>query len=341
MSNNILVKGKGNIAKITVDAINGYDPFRNNKNKKLFITILKDVADENVCLIAYTVVNGAAHFIVKGENASAVDKYTETVCFRFGNEYDGEGVDYGYPFRPGFIRQNIKGDDLIDAVGYVHSLSPCNPAEYKYNSYHYILKGNAGATAVIIAENGGEISREEYLARLGQGSVKKYKASRSGKEKMSKVIGEANKRYLCGKNYGENAVVFVLAEICDRCKVGYKKAARAMGISYKKQPEMMIATICEMMERRKRDFFTAVRIMKLDKEDHNVLLLNCVVELNRVENYSYDHIVTVLGISDPFYDIIVEVFRTLHRLYGYKFEELCVKFHLQNDIISIRQRCEF
>ena len=216
MSNNILVKGKGNIAKITVDAINGYDPFRNNKNKKLYITLLKDVADENVCLIAYAVINGAAHFIVKGENASAVEKYVETVNFRFGNEYDGEGVDYGYPLRPGYVRQNIKGDDLIDAVGYVHSLAPCDPSDYKYCSYNYILRGNAGATAVIIAENGGDISREEYLAKLGAAKSKKYKSSHTGKERMGKVIGEANKRYLCGKNYGENAVVFVLAELCER-----------------------------------------------------------------------------------------------------------------------------
>lgn len=340
MDNNILVQGKGIIMKVALDSVSTVDAFKKKRNKKLFIDILQDEANIDVCLIAYCVLDASAHFIVKGNSKSAIEKYIGAVTRRYGTEYDGTAV-YGYPLRTEYVSQKIASDALTDAVAYVHMLAPCAPDAYDYNSYSYLYEGNCGGAAVIIAESGGELSREAFLNMLGSGYKLRYKTLKGGKEKFRKVLKDDKKLYLKDRNNEEATVVFVLSDLCARTGCKYQRAARALGISYKRQRDVMIATICDMMQRRHHDFYTAVELMQLYKEDKNMLLLDCIVEFNRVYQYSYDHILTVIGVNDFYYDLVVEIFRGLKRRYNFGFEELCQKFHIVHEIISIRSRCGF
>lgn len=339
--NNILMQGKGVLTKVAVDSINGYDVFKSKRNKRLFIGILQDEANERVCLVAYCVIDGSAHFIVKADSKADTDAYVAKVSSRFGAEYDEGKASYGYPLRPECITQKVTSDGLTDAIAYVHALAPCAPDGYEFNSYDYIAGGQTGAAAVVIAENGGNLSRSEFMSMLESGSSKHYKPSSIGKEKFNTVLKDAKKRYLSYPNVEEATIVFVLAELCDRCSAGYRKAARALGISYKKRRDVMIATLCDLMQRRGRGFSESVAVMRLVKEDRSELLMDCIVELNRLHRYSYDHIISVFGVRDFYYDILVEILRGLHRRFNFGFEELCEKFHLQNDIIAVRTRCGF
>ena len=342
MDNNILEKGKGIIMKVAFDSVSTFDGFAKKRDKRLFIDILQDEANLDVVLIAYCVLDASAHFIVKGNGKSAVDKYISAVAKRYNAEYAGGSSALGYPLRSEYVSQKIASDGLTDAVAYVHMLAPTAPDAYEYNSYGYLYDGTCGGAAVIIAESGGELNRSEFLDLIGAGYRNKYKTiKRSNKESFRKVLKADKKAYLHDRNNAEETVVFVLSDLIDRTGCNYKRAARVLGISYKRQRDVMISTICDMMLRRKHDFYEAVELMQLYKEDKNMLLLGCIVEYNRVYQYSYDHILSVIGVNDFYYDLVVEIFRGLKRKYNFGFEELCQKFHIVHEIISIRSRCGF
>lgn len=341
MENNILERGSGYLGKVTVDSVHGYAALKGRKNKRLYIKLLKDEADENVCLVAYCILDSTAHFIVKGNTQADIDGYVARVNSRYDAEYDFGKVSKGYPFRVDYELRKLRSEELTEAIAYIHALAPCAADSYDFNSYSYLYEGQCGGTAVIIAENGGNMSRQQFLSLLGMGSRRSYGSGIKEKEKLKAVIKDLSARYLNRPNVEEKVVVFVLASICDRCRVGYLKAAKALGFKKGERRDLMISTLCDMITRRGHGFSDSVEIMQLYGEDRNVLLIECIVELNRIYQYSYDHIISVFGIKDYYYDIVVEIFRDLNRRFNYNFEELCLKFHLQNDIISIRNRCGF
>lgn len=338
----ILQRGKGLILKVALDSVSGLDAFAKKRQKRLFIELLKDAADQNVVLIAYCVLDASAHFIVKGTDKKSIDRYIDTVTKNYASQYDGDEPGFGYPFRGNFVTQKIDSNGLLDAVAYVHMLAPCAPDEYDYNSYKYLYDGTCGGVAVLMAESGDTLSRAEFLEKIGYGFRGRYKSLLNKPEKFSEVLKEDKLRYLAARNNPEATVVFVLGDLCARTGCGYKKAAKALAINYGRQRDVMIATIIDLMERRKMSFLNVFGLLRLDGlEDKNVVLLECIVELNRVHSYSYDHILTVLDVNDFYYDLVVEIFRGLNRKYGMTFEELCQRFHLQHQIISIRSRCGF
>ena len=339
MENNILVKGKGLITKIAVSSVNGVDAFEGKRNKRIFIDVLQDEANENVVLIAYCVLDSTAHFIIKSNAKSDADKYIAAVTGRYAASYDGNGRS-GNPLRSDYVSQKIKSENLSGAVAYVHSLAPTAPADYPYCSYGYLSEGTHGGTAVIIAENGGEMTENEFSNWLSAGSGKGFKTVNSGKESFSSVLKECREKYLVG-NVSESTIVYVLADLCQRSGAKYKKAARALGVSYKERRDLMIGTLLELMQNRGYNFSEAIALMQIYTEDRHALLLDCIVEQNRQNAYSYDHIINSFGVDDFYYDILAEIMRGLHRKYAFGFEELCVKFHVQNDILSIRARCGF
>ena len=339
MENNILVKGKGLITKIAVSSVNGVDAFEGKRNKRVFIDVLQDEANENVVLVAYCVLDATAHFIIKTNAKSDADKYIAAVTERYAASYDGYGRS-GNPLRGDYVSQKIKSENLSGAVAYVHSLAPTAPADYPYCSYGYLFEGTHGGTAVIIAENGGEMTEQEFSKWLSAGSGKGFKSVNSGKESFSSVLKECREKYLVG-NVSESTIVYVLADLCQRSGAKYKKAARALGVSYKERRDLMIGVLIELMQNRGYNFSDAIALMQIYTEDRHALLLDCIVEQNRQNAYSYDHIINSFGVDDFYYDILAEIMRGLHRKYAFGFEELCVKFHVQNDILSIRARCGF
>lgn len=339
MENNILVKGKGLITKIAVSSVNGVDAFEGKRNKKVFVNILQDEANENVVLIAYCVLDSTAHFIIKTNAKSDADKYIAAVVGRYAASYRGKGRS-GNPLRGDYVSQRIKSENLSGAVAYVHNLAPATPADYPYCSYGYLSEGIHGGTAVIIAENGGEMTEKEFMNWLSATSGKGFKNVNTGKESFSSVLQESREKYLVG-NVSEATMVYVLADLCQRSGAKYKKAARALGVSYKDRRDLMISTLTEFMQNRGYNFSEAIAVMQIFTEDRHALLLDCIVEQNRQNAYSYDHIINSFGVDDFYYDILAEIMRGLHRKYAFGFEELCVKFHVQNDILSIRARCGF
>lgn len=347
--NNILIQGKGVISKIAVDSVNGVEAFKGKTNKKAFIDVLQEGANMNLVLIAYCVLDGTAHFIVKGNTKADVEAYIKTVYSQYATVYKGASAN---PLRGDYLLQKVSSNDLGKAVSYVHSLAPTLAVDYPYCSYSYLREGTCGGVAVIIAENGGNMTEEDFVTWLDMQAGKGYKTFKSGKEKFGKVLKEDKLRYLAG-GAKEESVVYVIADLCERCGAKYKKAARALGFSYHARKgsrciwryqndrrDIMISVLLELI-RRGRSFSEAIAIMKIFTENRTGLLLDCIVEENRVHSYSYDHIIHSFGIDDYYYDILAEIMCGLHRKYRYSFEELCVKYHLQNDILALRAKCQF
>jgi len=337
MANNILIKGKGLITKIALSSVNGVNAFTGKKNKRVFVDVLKEAANENVVLVAYCILDSNAHFIIKSNSASDVDAYVSRVISDYASLCGGTGRRN--PLRSDFISQRIKGADLDKAVAYIHSLAPTNPFNYEFCSYAYLREGIHGGTGVIVTECGDGMTEEDFYAWLDRAAGRGYKTFKSGKERFSAVLKEDKQRYLVGQ-VTEDSVVYVIADLCERTGAKYKKSARAIGISYKERRDIMIAVLIELA-RRGHGFSESIAIMKIFKENRHDLLLDCIVEENRANAYSYDHIINSLGIDDFYYDILAEIIRGLHRKYQYNFEELCQKFHLQNDIIALRHKCGF
>lgn len=343
MQNNILTKGMGEIAKISVDSIYGYEAFASKFNKKVYIHLLKEAMNESVCLIAYCVLDRSAYFVVKGENKQAVNEYAKTVNYAFAANFDAGKIKMGSPLRSDFSYEKIKSDDLDDVVKFVHSMAPNNaPENYKYCSFNYLLEGSSGGTRIIINEMGGNITKADYVMWLSSSVRNTYAVGSSGKEKFKKVLRESCKQYIepCTVR-SESVILFVIADTAIRTGTSYKKIIKRMGISYKNRRDLMIGAMCEMIENRGYSFDDAYNTLMLNKESYDTLMVETMVEMNRLKGFSYDYITAKMGYMDYNYDVLVNILCGLHAKFQYNFEEMCNRFHLQNDIISIRGRCGF
>lgn len=343
MQNKILTKGKGEIAKISVDSIYGFEAFADKNNKKLYINLLKESMSEEVCLIAYCVLDRSAHFVVKGNDKSAIKTYTEFVNSTYASSYKSGKVKIGYPLRSDYSYEKIKSEELKDVIIFIHNLAPdANARNYRYCSYNYLLEGSAGGTRIIISEADGNMTRAEYITWLESSSGKSYISGKDGQESFKKVIAESTKNYLNSLPQSkESTLLFVIADTCIRTGAPYKKVICKLNISYKKRRDILIGTACELVENRGLSFDNAYSLLKLNKESYQKLLIETMVEINRIYGYSYDYIAAKMGLADYSYDILVNILCGLNKRFNYSFEEMCIKFHLQNDILEIRSRCGF
>lgn len=339
--NNILTRGMGEIAKISVDSIYGYDAFASKINKKLYIHLLKEAMNESVCLIAYCVLDRSAYFVVKGENKDAVNQYAKNVNFAFASSFDAGKMKMGDPLRSDFSYEKIKSENLDDVVKFVHSLAPDNmPEKYSFCSFGYLLEGSSGGTRIIINETG--VTKAEYASWLNGSIRNTYAYGKDGKENFKKVLKENSKRYLeTNTTRNESVLLFVIADTAIRTGTAYKKIIEKMGISYKKRRDLLLGAMCEMIENRAYTFDDAYNKLMLNKESYDKLMVETMVEMNRIKGYSYDYIVAKMGYMDYNYDILVNILCGLHNKFHFNFEEMCKRFHLQNDIINIRNRCGF
>lgn len=341
MQNKILTKGQGEIAKISVDSIYGYEAFASSSNKKLYIRLLKELMDASVCLIAYCVLDRSAYVVVKGENKAAVKQYIKNVNYAFSHTFEGGKQKIGDALRDDFSYEKIKSDDLGDVVAFVHRLAPNGRMEtYSYCSFDYLMDGSTGGTRIIVTETGA--NRAEFTQWLNSTIRKDYTYGKSGQEQLSKVLKGNCKRYLeTSAVRTESALVFVIADTILRTGAAYKTVAKKLGISYKKRHDILIATLCELIENRGYSYEEAYSALTLKNENYDKLMVETMVEMNRIKGYSYDYIAAKFKYMDYNYDVLVNVFIKLHQKFGYGFEEMCQRFHLQNDIIAIRSRCGF
>ncbi len=343
MENKILTKGKGEIAKISVDSIYGYEAFADKNNKKLYIKLLKDAMSEDVCLIAYCVLDRSAHFVVKGNDKNAIKAYAEIVNSTFASSYKSGKVKIGHPLRSDYSYEKIKSEELKDVIIFIHNLAPqANPNSYPYCSYDYLYEGSSGGTRIIINEADGNMSRAEYLNWLSNAPSKRFSSGKDGAENFKKVITDSTKKYLNALPQAkESALLYVIADTCIRTGAPYKKVINKLGISYKQRRDILIGTACELVINRGYSFDIAYSAMKLANENYNKLMVETMVEINRVHGYSYDYIATQMALADYNYDVLVGILCGLHNRFNYNFEEMCQRFHIQNNILEIRARCGF
>jgi hypothetical protein len=111
-----------------------------------------------------------------------------------------------------------------------------------------------------------------------------------------------------------------------------------MGIS-KKRKDILIGVVCDMAVRRKYTLDTVIAKLKLKKVSRTGVILETIAELNRVYSYSYDYILTLLGIDDRGYNLLAILVKGINRQFGEEFETICVRFHLQKDLIALRAKC--
>ena len=341
MQNKILTQGQGEIAKISVDSIYGYEAFASKSNKKLYIRLLMELMDESVCLIAYCVLDRSAYVVVKGETKSSVKKYIKNVNYAFNSTFDSGNLKIGDALRSDFSYEKIKSDNLDDVIVFVHSLAPNNrPERYSFCSFDYLMDGGSGGTRIIVTETGA--TKAEFADWLS-GSVRNvYLHGKDGNENFNKVLKENCQKYLeTSTARTESALVFVIADTVIRTGAPYQKVAKKLGINYKSRHDLLIATLCEMIENRDFTFEDAYGALNLKNESYDKLMVETMVEMNRTKAYSYDYITAKLGYIDYSYDVLVNVLSKLHQKFGYSFEQMCQRFHLQNDIIGIRNRCGF
>ena len=140
----IAVKGGGYIGYIVLDCVYGYDVFASDKNKRKYAGILQSSSGIGVAAVvmAYCIVPGSVHMLVKGDNEAAVKSYVKVVNDVFEREYDDGAHSVGYPFRTDMECKEIKGRNAIwKAMGEIYGLSEGGIDGYPYNSFNYVMSG--------------------------------------------------------------------------------------------------------------------------------------------------------------------------------------------------------
>lgn len=329
---NILENGQGVIYKFTVDTVAGNSALKADDGKKLYIDKLIDNESENVCLIAYCVLNTRAAVIVKGSDRKTLDAYIR----RVNRAFYSETAPNGFPFRPIIGTEKVNEKNLLVSINEVHRMSPSGDINYPYCSYNYLADGRTDAV-IIIKNVRGDMTLEGFQNAMRE-NVRMTAKSISEYESPTVVMEQIRRRYLSeGGGISESNVIFALAELCDRTRLPYKRAAAKLGIRGRR--DILVGVVCDMVIRRKYSINMTIARMKLKKEYDIGLIIEVIAELNRVYSYSYDYILSVLGIDDSGDNILIALFRGLNDSFGWEFETLCVKFHLQGDLAELRSRC--
>lgn len=333
----ILEAKTGIICKYAVDIVKGNYTLRDNNGKAKYINALLENESNDVCLIGYCVLNTKIYIIVKGINKKALNKYIKSTNRTFYNSLDNIG---GFPFRPIIENKKIKNKNLNKELNILHQYAPNgDAAKYSYCSYNYLESGLTDAITIIkkAADNEG-MTLEEFEAAMNEKVKTKQKTMREN-EDFSIVLEQINQRYV-NKNCPtpESNIIFIIGELCDRTGFSYKRIAKKLGINPNRR-DIMIGVVCDMVIRRKYAIDTVMAKMKLIKENKFSIIVETIAELNRIYNYSYDYILGLLGVNDPYNNLLAEIIRGMNKQFSYTFETICVRFHLQNDLISLRQKC--
>lgn len=336
MNVDILEAKNGVIFKYVVDTTEGSYAFRSDKGKLIYIQKLLEDEHRDICVLAYCILNTKAYIIIKGSNKKTVAEYIKAVN---GDFYAVSGQS-GYPFRPVFEITKIKNKNLAAVINGVHKLAPNgDPVNYPYCSYSYLIDGKTDAVVIIKnAEGNQNLTLDEFEKQMNSDVKIKQKAMQQV-ESYAVVMEQIKKRYIADKApTSETNIIFAIGEVCDRTKLSYKKVVQKMGID-KNRRDLMIGVICDMIIRKHYTVAAVIAKLKLDKENLTGIILEVMAEFNRVYNYSYDYIVSVLGVYDPNYDLMAKLIRGIHKQHGDSFETICVRFHLNSNLVALRQKC--
>ena len=336
--------GKGCIASVELDSIYGWAVFKRRHNKKVFIDMIQDISDgcQTAKLLAYCVLDDAAYLLVKGNRKEAAVAFVEFIIREFTTKYNRGLRSVGNPFRKDYIFRVVPSQSLGAELNHIHSLSPDGIAsQYPFCSYKYLLSGEHDANLILKLEL--DPSREDFesvISGMDGVSVSVPKGAENYKQ-VKKII---NKDYAHQRYFKEKDVGFMISETAARTQTPYSKVAKKLGVE--KRYDLMVSSVCDFINRRGCTYSEAIYALGL--EDSQNLRIEVIAEINRVHHYSYDYIVTHIvndpsDADNPYGDkdgtLLVELFRALGSAYGYTFEQLCVRFHITENLIYLRQMC--
>lgn len=340
----IAVKGGGYIGYIVLDCVYGYDVFASDKNKRKYAGILQSSSGIGVAAVvmAYCIVPGSVHMLVKGDTEAAVKSYVKVVNDVFEREYDDGAHSVGYPFRTDMECKEIKGRNAIwKAMGEIYGLSEGGIDGYPYNSFNYVMSGNTSANVALSAEL-GITDIYSFVAELESETVYHSAQRNKGKERLNAVMEDLRRRYVYPyARVKEDTIALILGETCARTGTPYAKVAKKMHC-YKNRHDLTVSTLCSFMIRRKASFDESTSILGMGSENPNNLVIETLAELNRLTGYSYDYIVgKMMRTDDSDYRLLITTMKHLHAAYKWSFPEMCEKFHIVRDIGYIRAQCNF
>ncbi len=341
-SGDLVRRGAGYIALVSMHCIHGFDALKKKSNKKIMEKILQDSADESekVVLLSYCILDDAAFFIVKSDREEAAKVYARFVAEEYGRNFNSGFRRVDKPFRDATFKRVYSGT-LAHEIRYVHSLSPDgDPSSYPYNSYRYLLEGTHDGNLIINIELGINSEKGDCMEQLlevldGTGVAS---APRLGKEPFEKVLSSLQKEQLgYRETYPENQIDYVLTETAARSETPYAKVAKKMGLSGRY--DLTVSALVDFIMRRNCPYPEAVASLKL--KDTLELRAETLIEINRIHHYSYDFIASLILGGDEGFDALTLAFCSLHEKRGATFERLCVDFHIVKNIREIRSKCGF
>lgn len=330
----IMEAKEGVIYKYIVNTVKGNYALKSDTGKENYISQLLEKENQDICLLAYCILNTQIQVIVKGANKKVLNNYIKSVNRSF---YVNAGE--GFPFRPIINSEKISNKNLVKKINEVHQFAPMSPPAYAYCSYLYLEKGMTDAVEIIknSSEN-ADMTLEDFEKAMNE-KIKVKQKTMFENESFVVVMEQVQRRYMSKTGATkESNIIFIMAELCDRTRLSYNRVASKMGIS-KKRKDILIGVVCDMVIRRKYSIDTVIAKLKLKKVSRTGIILETIAELNRVYSYSYDYILSLLGIDDRGYNLLAILVKGISAQFEEEFETICVRFHLQKDLIALRTKC--
>ena len=137
----------------------------------------------------------------------------------------------------------------------------------------------------------------------------------------------------------------MISETASRTETSYVAMAKKKGLE--KRYDLLVSSVCNFIMRRSCSYQEAVSALRVN--DTEKLRIEVIAEINRVYHYSYEYIVYNVmcdpedkqsgATFDPEGILLAKLFVALNERYGYTFEQLCVRFHVTQNLIYLRSIC--
>ncbi len=337
--------GRGCVASVRLDSIHSFDVFKRKHNKKVFIEMIRDISDacQTAKLLAYCVLDDTAYLLVKGNRRESAVAFVDFIIKEYTAKYNRGLRSVGNPFRPDYSFRVIAHSDIGAEVNRIHSFSPDGmAAAYPFCSYGYLRSGEHDANLILKLEL--DPSREDFETII-QGMDGVSVSLPKGVENYKSVKSEIDKKFGHQTLYREQDVGFMISETASRSNSSYVSIAKKKGME--KRYDVLVTSVCSFIMRRGCSYQSAVSSLGIN--DTEELRMEVIAEINRIHHYSYDYIVTNIMCDpddrssamsfDPDWSLLAKLFVALNEKYGYSYEQLCVRFHVTNNLIYLRQLC--
>ncbi|MBO4539969.1 MAG: hypothetical protein J5781_06790, partial [Clostridia bacterium] len=279
---------------------------------------------------------------VKGNRKESAVAFIDFIVREFTAKYS-RGLRSADPFRPERVMRVIPNSSIGAEINRIHSFSPDGmAAAYPFCSYRYLRSGEHDANLILKLEL--DPTREDFESIiLGMDGMSV--SAPKGVESYKSVKKEMDKKYGYQTLYSEEDVGLMISETASRSKNSYVAMAKKKGME--KRYDLMLSAVCSYIMRRNSSYAEAVYALGIN--DTEKLRIEVIAEINRIYHYSYDYIVANImcdpedrqaGASfDPDGSLLAKMFVALNEKYGYTYEQLCVRFHVTNNLIYLRQLC--